>query len=607
MKQINIIPTRENLSDEEIVHRENIILENYVRSGDNSFKKLFNICKEYKKELLISALFCTLQLSAMLFLPIATANIIDAIALNSVHRIRTILTNLFIAIGLLCLNAPMQRIYMNYRNEATRSIEATLRTAIVSKLQKLTFQFHKEMSSGRIQSKIMRDVESIRNLISQLLTSGIHITVNIVTIVVVLVVKGNIWIMLFFLLCGPMAAILGKLYKKKLKEESRKYRKTVEDTTVKVNDMVDLSPVTKAHDLGDYQTEKIAHAIGRVARCGYEYDDIIGRFIVSNWLVMQFFQLACLGLSTFLACKKWITVGDVTMYQSYFSSFVAQISSILSLLPIIASGFEAVDSIGEILSSDDMEKQVDKFSVTDLKGEYVFEKVSFHYRDDPRLILDELDLKINAGETVALVGESGSGKTTILNLVTGFNLPVSGKLTIDGIDINDIDFHSYRSQMAVVLQNSILFSGSIRENITYGLAGISDQKLNEIIELSCLRDVIDNLPNGIETLVGEHGNKLSGGQKQRISIARALIRNPKVIILDEATSALDTVSEKHIQTALENLTKGRTTLIVAHRLSTIKNADKIAVIANGKCIEYGTFDELIEKKGAFYRFRNLQI
>jgi ATP-binding cassette subfamily B protein len=173
--------------------------------------------------------------------------------------------------------------------------------------------------------------------------------------------------------------------------------------------------------------------------------------------------------------------------------------------------------------------------------------------------------------------------------------------------MKDIGLKDYCRQIAVVLQNSILFSGTIRDNITYGKTNVSDEQLDKIIDLACLRDVIDAMPNGLDTVVGEHGNRLSGGQRQRISIARALIRNPQVIIFDEATSALDTVSEKHIQEAIDNLSKGKTTFIVAHRLSTIKNADKIAVIEDGRCVEFGTYDELLEKKGAFYRFRQMQV
>ena len=185
-------------------------------------------------------------------------------------------------------------------------------------------------------------------------------------------------------------------------------------------------------------------------------------------------------------------------------------------------------------------------------------------------------------------------------------MPTGGLLTIDGEDITQIDLRSYRKYLAVVPQTSILFSGSIRDNITYGQENVSDEMLRQVIEAANLAELVDSLPDGVDTAVGEHGGTLSGGQRQRISIARALIRNPQVIVLDEATSALDSISEKLIQEAISNLTRERTTFIVAHRLSTIRDADKIAVIADGRCVEYGTFDELMALKGEFYKMKMIQ-
>ena len=192
-------------------------------------------------------------------------------------------------------------------------------------------------------------------------------------------------------------------------------------------------------------------------------------------------------------------------------------------------------------------------------------------------------------------------------MVIGFHKPDSGRVLLDGVDMNAINLQTYRQHIAVVPQTSILFSGTIRDNITYGVKKISEQKLNQVIDAANLRSFIDGLPDGLDTVVGEHGGKLSGGQRQRISIARALMRDPDIIILDEATSALDSISEKEIQEALNNLTKDRTTFIVAHRLSTIKGADKIAVMRDGHCTEYGSYDELMALKGEFYEMRRLQL
>ena len=221
-------------------------------------------------------------------------------------------------------------------------------------------------------------------------------------------------------------------------------------------------------------------------------------------------------------------------------------------------------------------------------------------------MLENFSLHVKAGETISFVGESGCGKTTTLNLVLGFNLATKGQVLIDGKDIRDIDLHSYRSHIAIVPQNSVLFTGTIRENITYGVENASEEDLMAAIEAARLTDFISKLPDGLDTVLTEHGANLSGGQRQRISIARAIIRKPSVIIFDEATSALDTVSEREIQKAIDNLTENHTTFIVAHRLSTIRNADRIAFLKNGKCQEIGTFDELMEKKGLFYEMQSMQ-
>ena len=193
-----------------------------------------------------------------------------------------------------------------------------------------------------------------------------------------------------------------------------------------------------------------------------------------------------------------------------------------------------------------------------------------------------------------------------MNLVIGFNKATSGRLIVDGHDINDLDLHEYRKNISVVPQNTVLFSGTIRDNITYGARHITKAQLTEVIRMARLEKVIEALPNGIDTSIGEHGSKLSGGQRQRIAIARAIIRNPSVIIFDEATSALDSETEREIQAAIDTLSKGRTTFIVAHRLSTIRNADKIAVMRDGVCVEFGSYDELMAKKGEFFHLKSLQ-
>ncbi|WP_234414384.1 ABC transporter ATP-binding protein [Paenibacillus sp. CAA11] len=220
-------------------------------------------------------------------------------------------------------------------------------------------------------------------------------------------------------------------------------------------------------------------------------------------------------------------------------------------------------------------------------------------------MLDDFSLHVKAGEKVAFFGESGSGKSTILNLIIGFYKPQSGKIWIDGVPMDELSMKRYRQSLAIVLQNNILFSGSIRENITYGLPHISEERVQQAVWMANLQDVIDSLPDGLDTLVGEHGGRLSGGQRQRIAIARAVVRDPQIIILDEATSALDNLSERHVQQAMEQLMEERTTFIVAHRLSTVRNADRIVVMKKGRIVESGTYEELLAVQGEFYKLKNL--
>lgn len=267
---------------------------------------------------------------------------------------------------------------------------------------------------------------------------------------------------------------------------------------------------------------------------------------------------------------------------------------------------ESISSIGEVLNDHDIEDNTDKLILEGLEGSFEFNKVMFSYPNTTEHVLKGFDLKVKAGETIAFVGGSGAGKSTAMNLLIGFNLPSEGMLLVDGHSITEINLRSYRKHIAVVPQNTILFSGSIRDNITYGLSSVKEEVIWDAIKAANLTELIQNLPEGLETRIGEHGNKLSGGQRQRIAIARAIIRNPRVIMFDEATSALDSVSESLILDAMNNLTKDRTTFIVAHRLSTIRQADKICVFKAGRCVEFGTYEELMEKQGEFYRMKVLQ-
>lgn len=571
-------------------------------------RPLLTLVKLYKgnfHKFMLSVLFFFIKHACVWVLPIVTANIINDITTGNPDTVRNLVFYTVLMVTLIAINVPMNYLYTDYKSQATRYAETGLRKALIRKLQELSIAYHVETRSGKLQSKIMRDVEAVEGLSTQLFLSILNIALNIGVALAVTVTKSLV-VFVFFLVTTPIAAITMVSFRSIMRKRNAEFRKEMEETSARVMEMVELIPVTRAHALEEEEVQKMSGQLFTVAEKGYKLDLIQALFGSVGWAIFQIFQIVCLAFTGYLAFRGNILAGDITLYQSYFATIVNQVSAIITLVPTIAKGIESVNSIGEVLLSEDIERNEGKRAVDSVEGHFSFQNVHFRYHDNEKDVLNGLDLDVKQGETIALVGESGAGKSTIINMVIGFYLAEGGTLLMDGQDLREIDLRSYRKYLAVVPQTSILFSGTIRENITYGCEGVTDEQLDEVIRAANLKDLIDSLPKGLDTNVGEHGGKLSGGQRQRISIARALIRNPKVIVLDEATSALDSISEKLIQEAINNLTKNRTTFIVAHRLSTIRDADKIAVISEGKCVEYGTYEELMEKQGAFYQLKKLQ-
>lgn len=584
---------------------ENWFIESYQKHKGHPLKILISLYKKNYHKFVLAIIFFFLKHACVWVLPIVTANIINDILTKNPDSIRNIVYSTILMIGLICLNVPMNYLYTDYRSQATRYVETGLRKALIRKLQQLSLSYHVETQSGRLQSKIMRDVESVEGLSSNLFLGSLNIILNIGVALIVTVSRSKI-VFLFFFITAPIAAITMVSFRSVMRKRNAEFRKEMEETSSRVMEMVELIPVTKAHSLEDEEVEKISEQLFTVAEKGYKLDLIQALFGSVGWAIFQIFQIVCLAFTGYLAFKGNILAGDITLYQSYFATIVNQVSAIIALVPTMAKGIESVNSIGEVLLSEEIEYNDGKEIVTNVEGNFKFQDVYFKYQGNKKNVLNGLNLQVKQGETIALVGESGAGKSTIINMVIGFYLATEGQILLDGKDMNTIDLRSYRKFLAVVPQTSILFSGTIRDNIVYGCESVTEEKLQTVIEAANLTDLIRSLPNGLDTNVGEHGGKLSGGQRQRISIARALIREPKVIVLDEATSALDSVSEQLVQEAIYNLAKDRTTFIVAHRLSTIRDADKIAVIREGCCVEYGTYDELMTLKGEFYKMKVIQ-
>lgn len=593
------------MSPRKNIDTESWFIECYRRYRGHPMRILISLYKGNYHKFALAVVSFFIKHACVWVLPILTANIINDVTSGNPATVRNIIFYTVFEGALIVINVPMNYLYTAYKSLATRYVETGLRKALVRKLQQLSISYHVETQSGRLQSKIMRDVEAVETLSTQMFLNILNIVLNIGVALIVTGSKSKT-VLVFFVFAAPIAAVTMVSFRNVMKNKNREFRKEMEETSARVMEMVELVPVTRAHALEDEEVQKISSQLFAVAEKGYQLDVVQALFGSVGWAIFQIFQVICLAFTGYLAVKGSIQVGDITLYQSYFSTVVNQVSAIVTLLPIITKGVESVNSIGEVLLSEDVEHNEGKDALADVNGVFEFRDVGFRYNNSGNRVLDHLNLCVEQGQTIALVGESGAGKSTILNMVIGFHMAGEGQVLLDGHDMSRIDLRSYRKHLAVVPQTSILFSGTIRENITYGCGHVTDAKLAEVVRAANLTDLVESLPGGLDTAVGEHGGKLSGGQRQRIAIARAFIRDPKIIVLDEATSALDSISEKMIQEAINNLVKGRTTFIVAHRLSTIRDADRIAVIADGRCVEFGTFEELMALRGAFYRMKVLQ-
>jgi ATP-binding cassette subfamily B protein len=285
------------------------------------------------------------------------------------------------------------------------------------------------------------------------------------------------------------------------------------------------------------------------------------------------------------------------MLSGFFNTISGTVTGVVNSMPVLMRGFESIRSMGEVLECPDLEQNRGKAPVGEVRGEFVFEEVSFAYPNkDDQPALSGMALRVPAGTTVAVVGESGSGKSTLMSLILGFHRPTAGRILLDGRDMNSLDLRDYRQHLAVVSQETLLFPGTVRDNVLYGAPGVTGDRLRQALVDAHAWEFVSKMPLGVDTVVGERGSTLSGGQRQRLAIARALVRDPRVLILDEATSALDAGSESLVQEALDRLMRGRTTFIVAHRLSTTRKANLMVALEAGRIVEIGPPEKVLARR-----------
>ena len=572
---------------------------------ESTFQAIWNLTAGQRRNFGISFLLFTLKHSPVWIMPLITANIIDILVQKKD------LSQLWVYLGIMMFlvvqNLPINIMYVRFLSTAVRNLESKLRLEIATQLQKLNMGFYTKTNAGVLQTKVIRDVEAIEQMLKNIGEGGIA---GINTLLGALLITAFMipQFMLVFLVMVPLSATLIITLRSRLKQTNQQFRQEVERMSAQVNEMTTLLPVTRAHGLEAPAIQRVRGSFKMVKNAGMKLDFANALFGASAWVAFQTANVTCLGLAVWLSYTQTlpITPGEVVMLTTYFAMLTGSVLMFSNLFPTITRGVESIHSVREILQSSNVEQNEGKKVVDSIDGEVEISNVSFTYPDSDEHALHNIELRAKPNQVIALVGHSGSGKSTLINLIIGFLRPTSGTIRIDGIDIETLDMRSVRRFISVVAQESVLFEGSIKENIVYGLDEVSDEELESALRAANAMEFVERLPDGWDTVVGERGAKLSGGQKQRVAIARALIRDPKVLLLDEATSSLDSESEKLIQSALDILMQGRTTFVVAHRLSTVHKADQIIVLDKGYVVERGTHKDLVDHEGQYKRLYTAQ-
>jgi ATP-binding cassette subfamily B protein len=584
------------VKDSELVHQF---------KGESPIRTLRYLLKDQRKNVALAVFFFSIKHSPAWLIPVITANMIDIV----VEKKSTVdlAINSAALIFVVAQNFPTNLLYVRFLATAIRETENRLRSALVVRMQQLSIGYYQKTNAGALQTKVVRDVENIEQMLRHMSDGGLAALNGLIGAIVVTSIRVPNFL-IFFIVVAPIASITIIRLRKSLNEYNEDFRSQIEKMSSRVNEMTTLLTVTRAHGLERRAVGRMKDSFATVQEAGLRLDRINGRFNAAAWVTFQMANVLCLILSAYFALNGMfgISAGDVVLLTSNFGMLIGSIILLASLAPAISKGFASITSLGEVLESPDLEINQGKKDVEKVDGVIEFSDVAFTYPTNHKPSLKNITFSAKPGQMIALVGPSGSGKSTLINLVIGFLRPSSGSIRVDTLDYKDLDLRTVRKFLSVVPQESVLFDGTIAENISYGLSDVSESDIRTALKDANALEFVEAFDDGIETIVGERGARLSGGQRQRLAIARALIRNPRILILDEATSALDSESERLIQDALSRLMLNRTTFVVAHRLSTIKEADLILVLEDGAIVQTGTHAQLVLESGVYKRLYDAQ-
>ena len=558
-------------------------------------KRFLHYYKPHKKLFALDMIASLLVALIAILYPMVTRTMLNDLIPNKNYRMIVIF-----GLGLLLLY--FVRMLLNYFIQYEGHVmgvrmQAQMRSDLFNHLQKLPFSFYDNHETGKIMSRLTSDLFEVTELAhhgpENLLISGVSVVISFVYLSTI-----NLWLSLIIFACVPFLVVVSLLTRKKMRDAFQESRRSTALINASVESSISGIRVTKAFTNAEKEAEKFEVGNKQFREASRKAYRAMGKFHSSSTFITDVFNVVVLIAGGLFLYNGEINFADYSAFIVSINLFLGPVNTLIRFMEQFQNGIAGFERFVEVM---DMEPEADGANATDvtrLLGEIEFRGVSYGY-DGSRDVLKNIDLKIEQGKTFALVGPSGGGKTTICHLIPHFYNVQRGKILIDGKEIDDITLASLRRNIGIVQQDIYLFNASIRDNILYGRLDATDEEVIEAAKRANIHDYITSLDEGYDTVIGEHGVRLSGGQKQRLCIARVFLKNPPILILDEATSALDNTTEILIQEALDEICRGRTTLVVAHRLSTIKNADEIAVISDGKIVEQGSHEALLEQNGVY--------
>ncbi len=511
-----------------------------------------------------------------------------------------LLTGAGLLLGLYAVKAVLNYILQYWGHLVGVRMQGDMRAELFDHLQRLPFTYFDNNKTGVIMSRMTNDLFEI----SELAHHGPEdVFLSIVTIIGSFIMLSliDVYLTLIVFAFIPVIVVVAVLMRNRMLKTFRRVREVQGEINADIESAVSGMRVSRAYGAQEHEKGKFARGNFDFIKAKSGQYKVMGEFYSLMIFFLDFLYFAVILSGGLFFYYGKIDAGEFAAFVLYISTLITPVRTLVNIFEQIQQGSTGFKRFCEIMDIPEEEQSENALAPQSLKGEIVFENVSFSYKNDeePNTVITDFSMKIDAGKTVALVGPSGGGKTTICHLIPRFYEIDGGKITVDGYDLRQLDRAALRRNIGIVQQDVFLFNGTIRENIAYGDFNASEEQIVEAAKKANIHDYIVSLPEGYDTCVGERGVKLSGGQKQRISIARAFLKNPPILILDEATSALDNVTEHLIQSALQKLSEGRTTLVVAHRLTTVQNADEIIVITPEGIKERGTHRSLMELNGIY--------